>query len=461
MKTLLTNRTAKMLTKLARKARQLGIEVLEDRRLLAGSITVEGPNVVIEGTGLRDMVAVVPATSGGKDAIEVILATDGEAVIRRGFTMQPFSGIVFRGYGGNNIFFNKTVFPSVATGGPERDIFHGGPDGDVFYGFDGNDELWGYQGIDVLRGGPGDDALYGGDDIDILYGNENNDRLYGHYGTDFLIGGNGFDVLEGNYGDDYLDAGSNWTGEHVYGGYGADRFYNYVTVPPYDLSENMADFDGIQGDQDIRVLMSEEKKEGGNTQMPQLLDAIRRDVYGFSLLENPDEWFGLAPEEVFELDVQQVQLFELDYSDIDPMTQVSVLSMTHDIPEDLLAAVSTGYSISEEGRLVSTLGLVSGPQDPFNESLEVTMLDGTSILDLVAGPQEAIDESFEASSFEEVSVLEMLAIPPNPISESLEAVNFQGTSDWQEAGVLDVSMLPSITTSYSLSTSVVPVSAFG
>jgi Ca2+-binding RTX toxin-like protein len=104
------------------------------------------------------------------------------------------------------------------------------------YGESGDDTLTGGRGDDRLNGGSGNDTLVGGEGNDTLLGNSGRDTLYGDRGRDHLDGGDGSDTLVGGPKADARD--------QLYGGRGADRFFNvffYGTIEDYEGDFNSAE----------------------------------------------------------------------------------------------------------------------------------------------------------------------------------------------------------------------------
>ena len=112
--------------------------------------------------------------------------------------------IIFRGFDGEDCFWNRTNIPSIAYGGGGDDAMWGGTSRDRFYGGSGDDAMWGGSSSDVLCGGGGDDAMWGQSGSDSLFGNDGHDRLYGGTGDDYLNAGRGEDewIIKGESGHD-------------------------------------------------------------------------------------------------------------------------------------------------------------------------------------------------------------------------------------------------------------------
>jgi uncharacterized protein YkwD len=148
----------------------LGVEQLEDRNLMAGSVLSAGV-LTVEGSPAADRVSIDYVGS------QVRVSAGGGFTEVRGFNRAAVRQVVFAGLGGNDYFINRTSIPCVALGGG------------------GNDTLIGGNAADVLNGGAGNDGLYG------LGGN---DRLVGGGGRNLLSGGAGFDTFVSTSGLDTI-----------------------------------------------------------------------------------------------------------------------------------------------------------------------------------------------------------------------------------------------------------------
>ena len=129
------------------KTRTLRAEPLERRELL--SVSVVGDELRILGTADDDYASVARRTHeewsedgrrlevlGIREYLEVTL--NGEVLQLHFHDRLPGpqepSKIVFRGYGGDDRFFNHTGKPSTAYGGTGRDTLYGGSGGDLLIG---------------------------------------------------------------------------------------------------------------------------------------------------------------------------------------------------------------------------------------------------------------------------------------------------------------------------------------
>src|SRR5262245_39850085 len=195
----------------ARIRAQLCLESLDDRMLLAASVSVVQGNLVIQGSSGSDRAVVSDDHSGGTDCYKVELNGHNSFFNRSLVTGK----IKFDGGAGNDYFRNATSCVSEATGRSGKDSLIGGAGHDELFGDDGNDSLEGGGGDDYLYGGAGNDVMHGGDGGDSLLGSYGNDVLYGDSGNDHLFGEEnnifgpneiygGNDSLYGGLGDDVL-----------------------------------------------------------------------------------------------------------------------------------------------------------------------------------------------------------------------------------------------------------------
>ena len=144
-----------------RKTRNLVIESLEGRRLLAGvpHLDVKG-TLIIDGTSGDDKVDV--GYSFGRKTVNVQIKGN---VYK--FSTDQVKKITFAGYEGDDVFKNNTSIPSVADGGSGNDTLNGGSGRDTLNGGAGADTLEGTDGDDELIGGSGNDTLKGGGGNDV------------------------------------------------------------------------------------------------------------------------------------------------------------------------------------------------------------------------------------------------------------------------------------------------------
>jgi len=272
-----------------RGPRKLAFEPLERRELL--SINMVGDEVHVLGTSGRDYaevnwVEVDDTDLAGAWASQYLdgvysVELNGETEY---FLEDEISRIVFRGYGGDDEFYNNnTDLPSEAHGGSGRDTLQGGWRADLLIGGSGVDHLYGGHGADelyaderpvkgsifrddrtvvavvdydvvhdplysepvrqvgdfsgqvslgremvarvhdYLYGGDGEDTLHGGPYNDRMWGEGGADALFGNKGQDRLFGGDGRDALHGGADDDLLSGDGD--ADAIFGEEGDDRLF--------------------------------------------------------------------------------------------------------------------------------------------------------------------------------------------------------------------------------------------
>ena len=188
--------------------KQLSLESLEDRRLMAVDISLTKGLLSIEGDSQHDVVKVMQVapqrfTRGNTMGLPMVQVwhghrEGGQTVFDGSSNFVSFfvHKISFNGNDGNDLFDNQTAIKSEAHGGWGVDLLRGGSnhdklfgegDGDYLYGNAGNDYLVGGGGFDRLSGGEGDDRLRGSGDMN---GYPYNDNMH-----DYLSGGPGFDQV--------------------------------------------------------------------------------------------------------------------------------------------------------------------------------------------------------------------------------------------------------------------------
>jgi Ca2+-binding RTX toxin-like protein len=262
-------------TKRARSRRenqvQLSLEALEDRSLMAVSVSVTGGGwLILIGDDTSDWVKVsidnrgntnpyddraVMSRSGVPDSYEDLWLSLGD----RGYSRR-ISNIWFDGRGGNDYFWNNTDLPARGYGGLGNDSLIGGTGNDRLYGdentvdwwrpYDGNDYLDGWSGDDYLEGHGGNDTLLGYYGNDTLKGGDGHDRLYGESGADQLYGDDGSDYLDGGSSYDWMTGAVVGDGyqDKLYGGWGADTFVYYSSGSFLDPGDIWGDYNWYQGD---------------------------------------------------------------------------------------------------------------------------------------------------------------------------------------------------------------------
>jgi hypothetical protein len=178
-----------------------GLELLEDRRMLAVSVAFEAYDysyfyglLKIEGTSAGDTVSV----SEVRYRDQVVVTANGVSTTfanpSDGYNGSKIRSVVFHGRGGDDQFINNSSLRSEAHGEDGSDYFYGGTNVDLFFGGDDTDYLYGKGGADELHGGADLDYLYGGADNDNLDGGDDGraDELHGGYGRDkFQMEGHG------------------------------------------------------------------------------------------------------------------------------------------------------------------------------------------------------------------------------------------------------------------------------
>ena len=223
---------------------------LENRLLLAVTVSQSGNEVDIVGNGDGNVVAVRQI---GNNTLRVV--GDG---VSHDFTLSSVSQINFSGGNGNDNFTNFTSIDTMASGQNGNDNLTTGGGADTIFGGDGNDTISGGAGIDALFGGFGEDTIFGGDGDDLLRGgtgnddlrgNDGNDRLLGEQGEDDLFGQNGLDRLLGGNDNDTLRGGDDR--DFVAGGNGDDNLFGESGND--NLRGGQGDDDLFGGDQVDRI----------------------------------------------------------------------------------------------------------------------------------------------------------------------------------------------------------------
>lgn len=141
------------MSRLRRNRRSFRIESLEDRRLMAVDVSLNGGFLSIMGDAADDNVVV--AAEDNQYSLTVKTA-QGES--RLSFDFDEVDQIFFSGQGGNDVFANLTGLSA------------------TIYGGEGNDRLRG-QSTDQILGGDGDDFILGGEQGAAI-GGAGNDTLY-------------------------------------------------------------------------------------------------------------------------------------------------------------------------------------------------------------------------------------------------------------------------------------------
>lgn len=175
----------------------IGVERLEKRDLMAGSITpnlslgmltINGDNLLNDEARVSIVsvfnVDIVHVELGHRNGAGQFVLDDTENQL-----LSRIQQIRFFGNGGNDRFQNDTSVRSFAFGQAGSDTLIGGSGRDLLNGGSENDELRGRFGDDILVGGSGNDSLFGNGGRDILIGGAGADELHGGADEDILIGG--------------------------------------------------------------------------------------------------------------------------------------------------------------------------------------------------------------------------------------------------------------------------------
>ena len=220
---------------------KLGLESLENRRLMAADISYQSSTKTLFVTGdnqadtvqvrfngndvkvdlystrsngsthhedrtkrISDVAKIIVQGFAGNDTLNIVQGT-----LNSGVTLNN-TAVEFAGDQGNDTMDNQTSVRTTAYGGDGNDVFRGGASADRLFGDAGNDTLDGRGGDDLLRGSTNNDTLFGGDGQDQVYGDDGDDWMIGQNGGDYLYGGNGNDTIYGGADNDniYGDAGA-------------------------------------------------------------------------------------------------------------------------------------------------------------------------------------------------------------------------------------------------------------
>ena len=184
----------------ARKSRQLVLERLDDRCVLA-SINVLGGVLTVEGDNTADIISINSISPYTNAQVEIRDRATNAPKLSANPLMATFTTVLVRGLGGDDL---------ISYGLDKNSTLEGGDGNDTIDGYSADDILRGGAGLDTLRSHGGIDTLEGGADSDTLEGGLNTDDLYGGDGDDILVGGTGDDDLYGEGGNDtYRFASSN------------------------------------------------------------------------------------------------------------------------------------------------------------------------------------------------------------------------------------------------------------
>jgi hypothetical protein len=160
----------------ARAIASATLERLEDRRLLATSVTLTDGDLIVAGTSRDDEVEFFLNHDGTKVKVDL----NGE---RFSFDVADVDRIVCTVKGGDDSveMSDKNGVLDLALkarGGAGNDTLVGGELADKLFGELGDDLLQGRGGIDRLLGEAGNDLLDGGLDADILLGGLGDDAEF-------------------------------------------------------------------------------------------------------------------------------------------------------------------------------------------------------------------------------------------------------------------------------------------
>ncbi len=216
-----------------KQPRKLRMEPLEQRALMAVTLSLSGSILSVIGDARHDIVELYETPSSTPRSFDSVVADSLQVSWRddlgrsgsQTYDTASLTKIVFRGKQGNDVFKNVnnpnglTVF-TVAPSGEQE--FQSILPVIEAYGGAGNDQIWGGPKADLLHGKHGNDTLYGGDGGDSLYGGDGADTLFGGAGTNLLNGGIGPDTLNGGSDVDFLDGGKGR--DTLSGGAGNDTY---------------------------------------------------------------------------------------------------------------------------------------------------------------------------------------------------------------------------------------------
>ncbi|QEG24127.1 calcium-binding protein [Mariniblastus fucicola] len=246
-----------------------GYSVLENRRLLAVSVTLEGSVLTIVGDGVANDVLV--EDNPVDNTYDVTLDFEVTETPVASFPQASVDSIEFTGRSGDDIMRNSTSLPMLAYGNAGDDTFFGGQGIDRIFAGNGADILFGSDGEDILNGNDGHDAIYGGDGNDLINGGPTNDSIFGGAGDDVIYGERGDDVIFAGDGNDTVFA---FTGEDtIYGDGGDDLLYGQAgddTIFGGDGADRLRgnpgadDLDGEEGNDFVKGDQDDDIMEGGD-----------------------------------------------------------------------------------------------------------------------------------------------------------------------------------------------------
>lgn len=243
--------TKKVKSRRCPTGRQLKIESLEERAMMAADVGLEngllqidaGPESAhVQVSEIWNHVVVSTRDSSGRQSSHVFSKSDVDRLIFNGGPSSDYfqnntdiADQIYGGGGADRLFGGSSR--TIVYGGAGRDEIDGGSGNDFLRGEDGNDVIRGGEGHDRVFGDAGSDVLSGGNGHDKIFGGWGNDTIYGNAGDDTIRGGGGADVLNGSAGhdrifgeagDDTIWADGLWApsgNDYVEGGRGNDTIF--------------------------------------------------------------------------------------------------------------------------------------------------------------------------------------------------------------------------------------------
>jgi hypothetical protein len=216
-----------------RKAFPLGVESLEERRVLTSANLANGVLQVL-GTSLADTI-VVRQIDGRISVDGTLIRTTTGLNVPAVYSSSVLKITVLADGGNDKVDLNSEAVtgqqaitaPALIYGASGNDSIWGGAAADAIFGGDNDDQLWGNAGNDFIDGGAGNDSIWGGTGNDRLFGDVGSDHLAGEDGNDCLNGGDHADSLYGGTGRDTLDGARG--ADTLYGQEDADYLYDDAT----------------------------------------------------------------------------------------------------------------------------------------------------------------------------------------------------------------------------------------
>ena len=231
------------------------IEMLEQRRLMALTVSFDAGTLEIDGTTLGDNISV--SINAGDTLIHI---ADGNGTPYSAYDPTNVSLIkILAGGGNDNVFINRSGANAVSEvcliyGEAGNDTVQAGSLGDTVYGGDGNDNIQCFEGTDSVLGGNDSDTIDGGTGSDALRGEAGNDSMLGNDGDDFLYGGAGNDTLNGGAGND--DVYGEADNDSILDGAGLDHLFGGDGDDTIDSGDNQVDtIDGGLGN-DLAIILT-------------------------------------------------------------------------------------------------------------------------------------------------------------------------------------------------------------